>query len=304
MKKLLALAAPPVSLAAAFSAELYRYVFCKKGSPLLSRLLDKKGHREDYYLHRDGSAQALRELPQRRFEIFSPRGETLRGFYIPCGGSGGKKLAFIVHGYRSEHAETAGMYIDYYASRGFDVFCCDNTAAGESGGRHIGFDVFESADCLRWLDFLRVRFGEDIQIILHGFSMGGATVLKMSAFCPDTVKFIVADSAYADARELLRGQLGPLFWPMRLLNRAIAGYDLSETRVRPSLENCSLPILFVHGRDDSAVPFANGPALRRIYQGPKDCLFAEGARHVETMHVAPAAYAQKLDAFTARYIRG
>ena len=160
MKKLLALAAPPVSLAAAFSAELYRYVFCKKGSPLLSRLLDKKGHREDYYLHRDGSAQALRELPQRRFDIFSPRGETLRGFYIPCGGSGGKKLAFIVHGYRSEHAETAGMYIDYYASRGFDVFCCDNTAAGESGGRHIGFDVFESADCLRWLDFLRVRMAE------------------------------------------------------------------------------------------------------------------------------------------------
>ena len=71
------------------------------------------------------------------------------------------------------------MFLDYYRSRGIDIFAPDNTAAGESEGHLIGFDVYESQDCLDWIDFLRHKFGEDVQIILHGFSMGGATVLKI-----------------------------------------------------------------------------------------------------------------------------
>ncbi len=302
MKKAAVFAASAAGLYGVFAGELYRYVFCREGSPVLSRFLDKKGHAEDYYQHRDSAAEALRGKPQLRFDSISPRGETLRGFYFPGTGNG-KRIAFIVHGYRSDHADTAGMYYDYYMSRGFDLFCCDNTASGESGGRHIGFDFFETEDCLHWLDFLRWRFGEDIQIILHGFSMGGATVLKMSSRCPDNVKFIVSDSGYADGTALLNGQLKAMYTPMLLLNRLIAGYSISQTDVRESLSQARLPILFVHGREDTTVPFAHGPGLYGMYQGKKDFLFPAGAKHVESMHNSPAAYEAKLDAFIRDYIR-
>lgn len=290
-------AAPVVLL----TSELYRYVFRRKGSPLLNPILDKKGHAEDYYIHRDSAAEQLRAQPRRRYTLGSARGDKLCAYYYPAGGEG-KRIAFIIHGYRSEHAETAGMFYEYYKSRGFDLFCCDHTASGESGGGNIGFDVYESEDCLKWLYFLLNEFGYDVQIILHGFSMGGATVLKMSDRCPDNVKFIVSDSGYIDAREQLKGRLGPLYHPLRLINCFFAGYDMAETDVRPSLSSSRVPILFVHGTEDRTVYFENGQRLYDMYEGEKDFLFVPSARHVESMHMAPELYAEKLDGFIEKYI--
>lgn len=291
----------PVVGAGLFSAELYKYVFCRESSRLLSPLLDQKGHAPEYYALRDGTAAVLRQRPHMRFTLQSDRGEKLCGFYYPAGGSG-KRIAFLIHGYRSEHAETAGMYYDFYASRGFDLFCCDHTAHGESGGRFIGFDYFESDDCLKWLGFLQNKYGKDIQVVLHGFSMGAATVMRMSDRCPGCVKLLVEDSGYCSAEDQLRGQLGAAYPLMRVMNRAIAGYDLRDCDVRPQLSRCRLPILFVHGRDDRTVPFANAPKLYEFYRGEKNCLYTENARHVESMFAAPDAYAEKLDEMLCRYV--
>ena len=284
-----------------FTEELYRYVFCRPSSRLFCRLFDSKGHEAGYYELRDGCAEKLRKTPCEKLYLTSDRGEKLAGFYYPCG-AGGKKIAFIVHGYRSDHLDTGGMYYDYYKSRGIDVFCCDHTAAGESEGRFIGFDVFESADCLKWIELLKEKFGADIQILLHGFSMGGATVLQMSGDCPENVKFIIADSAYTDAYASMHHQVLFFYTPLRLLNRVIAGYDWNASDVTGSLARARLPILFVHGREDRLVPCACGPKLYSLYQGEKDCLFPEKTRHVESMYTSPAAYCAKIDAFLERYM--
>lgn len=302
MKKTAIVVGLGAGLLGTLTGELYRHVFCREGSPLLSPLMNGKSHKPDYYAHRDGDAERLRRLPQERFEIRSGRGKLLRGFYFPGGGEG-RRIAFLVHGYRSEHAETAGMYYDYYRSRGFDLFCCDHEAHGESEGRFIGFSAYEAEDCLRWLDFLREHFGEEVQIVLHGFSMGAATVLRMAPDCPANVKFIVEDSGFRDAMTQLGGQLGPFLPPLWLLHRLIAGIDLRRGDVRPALKRARIPILFVHGRQDPMVPFRNAPLLYESYAGEKDYLFVDGARHVESMHVNPKAYAEKLDEMIRRTIR-
>ena len=291
----------PAGAVLGLTTEMYRYVFCRKGSKLLNSFGGKKTHAEDYYEHRDGLAERLRGLPQQRFVIRSERGERLTGHYIPGGGKG-KRIAFIVHGYHSEYADTAGMYYDFYASHGFDIFACDHTAHGESEGRYIGFGAFECEDCLLWLRFLQAKFGSDVQIVLHGFSMGAATVLLMSDRCPKNVRFIVADSGYRDAPTLLKGQLGPLYTPLAAIHRRIAHCELREADTRQALSHASVPILFVHGQKDPTVPFKNGPALFALYRGEKDCLFPENAKHVESMHVAPEAYARKLERMIARYV--
>ena len=301
MKKPLWLAAPVVGAAALFTEELYRYTFCREGSRLLAPFLDRKGHREDYYRTRDAAAERLRERKSELMEIRSERGEILRARYYPLSGEG-RRIVFIVHGYRSEHAETAGMFFECYARRGFDLFCCDHTAHGESEGRLIGFDAYECDDCLRWIDALTERFGRDVQIVLHGFSMGAATVMRMSSRCPGQVRFIVEDCGFTSAEEQLKGSFGPLYPLMRAINRAVAGYDLRLTDVRPSLALSDKPMLFVHGREDPNVPFFNGERLYGLYRGPKDSLFVDGARHMECMYVEPEAYARKLDAMIAKYM--
>ena len=299
MKKLIWLA--PILSAALGIEELYRYTFCREGSKLLAPFLDKKGHEDAYYPRRDAKALRLRQTPNEPMELRSKRGERLRGWYFPLGGEG-RRIAFLVHGYRSEHAEAAGMYLDYYASRGIDLFCCDNTAHGESEGRFVGFDVLESEDCLRWIDALIERFGADVEIVLHGFSMGSATVLKMSGRCPEQVRLIVADCGFVSADEQLRGSFGRFYPVMALLHRLISGVDLRQSDVRASLAASDKPILFVHGREDPTVPFSNGKRLYDFYQGPKDCFFVDGARHVECIHVDPEGYARKLDRMIETYL--
>lgn len=298
LKKLCLLTAlPPLAV-----WNLYRYIFARRRPPVLEAVLDKKTHLPEYYSWRDEHADALKNKVHLCYSIKSERGETLEGFYFPCGKKFSKKIAFIVHGYHSEHAETAGMLHEYYHSRGFDIFAPDNTASGLSGGSWFGYDVFESVDCLKWLSFLENEFGSDIQIVLHGFSLGGASVMKMSDCVPDTVKFIVEDSGFVDARPILRSQIGPLYRLGAELNRLVAGYNLDDTDVTGNLLHAAKPMLFVHGHDDPTVPFDNAPLAYELCSAAKDYLFSDKTRHIETMFTNPDAYSRKLDEFIKKYI--
>lgn len=281
--------------------ELYRYIFCRPTSALISLFENSKGHEPNYYLVRDAAAERLRNTPCEEYTIRSARGEKLKGYYYPCG-AGGRKIVFLIHGYRSEHLETGGLFYDYYKSRDIDFFCCDHTASGQSEGHFIGFDVLETQDCLLWIEFLREKFGNDVQIILHGFSMGGATVLQMSSHCPSNVRFIIADSAYQSARTSMVRKVGPLYQPLRLINRMAAGYDWNDSDVTASLRSAHVPILFVQGQDDKLVPFTNGPTLYELYQGEKDCFFPLKTRHIESIYTHPEGYAEKEDSFIAKYL--
>ena len=62
-------------------------------------------------------------------------------------------------------------------------------------------------------------------------------------------------------------------------------------------------MLFFHGTEDRTVPFHMGEELYELCPTEKDCLFVPGARHVESMHVDPESYAEKLDGFIKRYIK-
>lgn len=291
----------PLAGAALFTEEMYRYIFCRPSSKLFTLLFDKKGHENKYYEYKHEKKELLLAQECEEFIIRSKRGEKLKGFYYDNGAQG-KKIVFIVHGYRSEHVDTVAPFYDYYKSRGIDIFACDNTAHGESGGHFVGYDYLDSQNCLLWISYLKHKFGPDIEIILHGFSMGGATVLQMSSMCPDNVKFIIDDSGYMDAAVSLKANIGPMYQPMRLLNKAIAGYDLKDTNVVESMMNSKLPILFVHGYDDKLVPFEIGEQLYNLYEGPKDCLFLEETKHIEAIYTSPELYEEKMDSFIEKYL--
>jgi len=291
----------PAAVCALALSEIYRYAFCRRSTPLMKALLDSKNHSADYYERRDGNEIKLRAMPHEMLTLRLGKRE-LRGFYYPCGEGRSNKLAFIVHGYRSNHAETAGMFFEEYFRRGFDVFAPDNTASGMSSGHIIGYGVLESRDCLEWLGCLSERLPEDTQIVLHGFSMGGATVLKMCDRVPESVKFVISDSGFIDGRELLKAQLGPLYGTVAALNRVFGGYELDESSVSENIKNSRVPILIIHGEGDKTVPFSMAPRIYEAIGSEKDKLFTPEIRHIETMHYNKAAYMKKLDEFIGRYM--
>ena len=142
-----------------------------------------------------------------------------------------------------------------------------------------------------------------MQVILHGFSMGGATVLKMSDRVPGNVRFIVSDSGFMNVSSLLKKRIHFMAQPLRLINRLVAGYSLKDTDVRPNLARCHTPVLFVHGMEDHTVPAGVGQALYGLCPSEKDFLWVPEARHVESMYVSPEEYAAKLDSFIQKYVK-
>ena len=291
--------AAPVALVGLGYIELYRFIFFRFRG--ITDLLDSNRHSDGYYERRDNYRAQLLKKEHTRHEIKSRRGVKLVGNYFCCGEKPSGKIAFIVHGYRADGAEAAGPYADYYLSKGWDVFCCDHASHGESGGLIIGYDFFESDDCLDWIDYLIKTLGNDIQVILHGFSMGGGIVLKMSDRIPQQVRFICSDSGFSDAVNIIKPKLGLLYQPIRSFNMTVGRYDIEETDVRPNLRNARVPILFVHGMADPTVPFEMGKELYDMCPTEKDCLFIEGVRHVESIYYFRKEYESKLDDFIERY---
>lgn len=288
---------------ALLSAGLYRYVFYRTRSRLSEKLLTPSTHSEEFYQSRREASARMEELPHDNVHIRSSRGQRLDGWYYASSNGNGKKVCYMVHGYRGNHTSNAGPYVRYYLDQGIDVFSEDHVACGTSEGRFIGYDYFESADCLQWIEFLRSRCGEDVEIILHGFSLGGATVLKICDQCPDNVRLIISDSGFASAEDVIVPNLQPVQKWLDLMNRFIAGYRLKDTDVRPHVANTLLPVLFMHGTEDETVPLAQAEELYSICSSPDKHLFTVfGARHVEAEYVDPDGYYGILDEYIGKYL--
>ena len=181
--------------------------------------------------------------PFERIELVNARNQRLKGYLLEAENES-KVFAVFAHGYRASHRGDPANFVKYYHDKGYHFFTCDHTAAGESEGNFVGFDYFESIDMLAWIDYLINRFGEDIKIILHGISMGGATVCQMASRVPKQVRLIVADCPYTSAKDefisVANGagvkKTAPyIFNAMNVLNKKLAGYDLLDTDVRESV---------------------------------------------------------------------
>lgn len=242
--------------------------------------------------------------------IRSDAGNNLKGYlYKPENPS--KVFVFGSHGYRSNRGEFRLM-TKYYHDKGYNVFLVEHQAAGRSEGKYIGFGYHEYKDCLKWLDYLIKTYGDDIEIILHGVSMGSATVMLMSgyAFLPKNVKFTVADCGYTSAWSEFEHNLKsmgvlkyPVLYGSNFFNKRINGYDFKDADALYAVKNARVPMLFIHGSKDDFVPTYMGVDLYNACNAPyKDFLLVEGAAHAESFKVDSEDYEAKINEFIEKFI--
>lgn len=247
-----------------------------------------------------------------RHYIYSDRGERLTGYLLKPE-KPSKLYMFGSHGYKSSGRGEFNGFAQYYIKKGFNVFLCDHTSAGESEGRYAGFGAFEHVDCLKWLRYLNDTFGSDIVITLHGVSMGAATVMMMSSHedLPSNVKMIVEDCGYTSAwnefylkaKELKLPGTDLLMYTINEINKRKAGYDFKKASPIDAVKNAKVPMLFVHGSGDTFVPFFMVHELYEAYGGPyKDLLVIEDAGHARCSVYGWDAYEKKLDEFLDKFV--
>ena len=243
--------------------------------------------------------------------IMSDRGDGLVG-YLMKAKEPSNVYVFGAHGYRSYGKKEFCGFAQYYLSKGVNVFFPDHIASGESDGSHCSFGYYEREDCMKWLKYMIDHFGEDIKIILHGVSMGSATVCMMSGRknLPENVKFTVADCGFTTADALFKFKLKDLKVPdigfvkgVNLANKINHGFDFSDVTPVDSVKNARVPMLFVHGKEDNLVPSFMAQELYEACSDPnKDILIVEGADHAQAHVNGKDEYEKKIDEFIAKYI--
>lgn len=215
------------------------------------------------------------------------------------------RWVIAVHGYRGTHYEMDG-YADYYVRRGYNVLAPDLHAEGESGGRYRGMGAIEAADIRLWIDYVLARFGEACQIVLHGHSMGAATVLIAAGRgLPSQVKAVVSDSSYTNALAVVRGDAFREKLPgdavaaaVRVILKLRSGIDLAHADALSAVKRTAAPLLFLHGGNDPWIPstmavdlYTNAaPELRELHVIP-------GAGHIEGFAKDPDAYFRFVEGF-------
>lgn len=246
----------------------------------------------------------LNEQPYEEIWVESDDNLRLYGRFFPCGDS--KKTVICFHGYTSEGMNDYSTLARFYLDNGFNLLIVDQRAHGKSEGTYIGFGCLDRHDAKVWIEYIVDRLGEDCRILLHGDSMGASTVLMtLGLDLPEQVKAAVSDCAFTSAWDVFSAVLRnmyhlPPFPIMQIANQMVkkkAGYELDECNAIREVAETKVPVLFIHGEDDSFVPCSMVHQLYRACQSEKKLVLVEGAGHVESCYKNPEEYEKAIRSF-------
>lgn len=207
----------------------------------------------------------------------------------------------VLHGYRSnpESVISIGMH---FSEKGYNVLIPYMRATGESEGEYIGMGWLDKDDLKCWIDLI-IKQNNNSNIILHGSSMGAATVLMASGDeLPSNVKAIIEDSGYTSVWDIFASEAKARFnlpaFPVLNMFEIVANfrakYDIKEASALEQVKKATVPILFIHGDNDDFVPEYMCEKLYEAANCKKDKLIIHGAGHTESRYKEPETYYNKI----------
>ncbi|MDR0928495.1 MAG: alpha/beta hydrolase [Oscillospiraceae bacterium] len=237
--------------------------------------------------------------------IESGDGLALHGYWAA---NEGHDYAIVVHGY-SSRSEAMAAFGEAFYTRGMSVLLPDLRGHGQSEGNYIGMGWPDRLDMLRWIDRI-IEQDAEARIALFGISMGAATVMMTAGEAlPPQVKLVIEDCGYTSVWDeftvQMRDQFSlppfPLLQVASLTTKIRAGYYFSEASSLNQIKKAEVPMLFIHGDQDTFVPFWMMQPLYDAAPVPKEILVVKGAGHGEASAVDPEGYWGAVDAFLAEY---
>ena len=220
------------------------------------------------------------------------------------------RYVIIAHGYMG-NATRMAAYAKHFYDQGYNILIPDARGHGRSEGDYIGMGWHERKDMLRWIDEV-VSSNSNAEIVLYGISMGAATVMSTSGEnLPMQVKAIVEDCGYTSVKDIFAHQLKELYnlpsFPV--LNFASfvtymkAGYTHGEASSINQVAKATKPMLFIHGTEDSFVPYEMVYELYEKANVEKEIFIVDGASHGEAAAVAGDQYWDIIFNFLNNYMK-
>lgn len=199
-----------------------------------------------------------------------------------------KRIIVAMHGWRSSWSRDFGVISPFWHQNDCAVLYAEQRGQGGSGGDYMGFGLLERYDCLKWVKWANERTGGTLPIYLGGISMGASTVLMAAGLpLPENVRGITADCGFTSPDAIWRHVVqNNLHLPYGIYSGITEEMCKRKLQTDPkgyscidAMKECRVPVLFIHGTDDSFVPAAMTYENYKACTAPKRLFVVPGADH-------------------------
>lgn len=220
------------------------------------------------------------------------------------------KWVICVHGYTSE-PKRMGSYALHHYNRGYNLLLPALRGHNVSEQNNITMGWLDRLDMLDWINYLINTYGE-IRIVLHGVSMGAATVMMTTGEkLPSNVKCCIADCGYSSVWDEFKNEIKqtyhmppiPILVPSTIVSKICNGYGFKEASCIKQLKKSVTPTLFIHGEEDLFVPYRMMDLNYNAAACEKEKLSVPDAEHAEAHLVHPELYWSNTFRFIDKYIK-
>lgn len=216
--------------------------------------------------------------------------ESIHGWWIPSDQANAKGLLYL-HG-NGDNISSNLSKAAWLHHLGFSVLMIDYRGYGLSGGDFPSeMQVYEDAEAA-W-DYLTqsLHMASD-EVVVFGHSLGGAIAIQLATQHPDMSGLIV-EGSFTSILDMSN----------RTKNYSLLPIDLLLTQRFSSLDKVgelTMPVLYVHGTEDSVVPADMSETLYANTQAPKELLLVPGADHNNVAEIGHESYAQAIARLTEK----
>ena len=215
------------------------------------------------------------------------------------------KIVICVHGFTGSGKKDFASLAQAYYKNGYNVLLVDNRAHGQSEGKYVGFGVLDRFDLRNWVKYVINRFGSNVQIFLHGISMGAATVLMASSIMPKNVRGIIADCGFTSVYEIFEYVLKrdyhlpkfPIIYLTNIMSKIRAGYGYKDVNTTAEIARSDIPILFIHGENDEFVPLWMTMKNYSHCKAYKELFMVRESEHAESHYIDKKGYERRILTF-------
>ena len=257
---------------------------------------DEKIIENNKKIAKENSEKWSEAIQQKQVEVKANDNITLRGTeYLNQEET--NKWAIILHGYRSNPSSVLTIG-EHFSEKGYNVLIPSMRACADSEGEYVGMGWLDKEDLKCWINLI-MEENKNAEIILHGSSMGAATVLMASGDeLPANVKNIIADSGYTSVWDIFASEAKARFnlpeFPVLNMFQIVANrkakYDIKEASSLEQVKKSKTPILFIHGDKDGFVPEYMCEKLYDATNCKKEKIIIHGAGHTDGKYREPEKY--------------
>ena len=213
-------------------------------------------------------------------EVTATESQFIHGWWMKANKPNDRVLLYL-HG-NGENIAPNINHANFFRELGFSVLLIDYRGYGRSQGEFPNeLQVYQDA-AVAWNYLREERKIPSEQIFIYGHSLGGAIAIDLAVKQPDAAGLIV-QSSFTSIREMVALQNIFSIFPVDL----ILTQRFESIKKLPNLK---MPVLFIHGSNDSTVPAFMSQNLYAVAPEPKKILTVPGADHCNVAKTAPYDY--------------